>query len=99
MPDVGIIPNGGDGDRILLVQVREAYWLLEGEHHLNAMLSGLEPFPTPVRCVRFETEIELNLFLPEGQTLMSLWGINPAIITRLKENNELVTFESSTDDE
>ena len=97
MPDEGIVPNDGDGDRILLVAVKESYWLLEGEPHLNAMLSGLEPFPKPVRCLRFESEFDLNLFLPDGQSVMTLWGINPAIIQRLKEKNELMVIDPSVE--
>lgn len=93
MPDAGLIPNEGGGDRIVLVEVNGSFWLLEGERFLNAMLSGLEPFPTPVQCVRFESEFDLNLFLPDGQTLMSLWGINPAIVNRLREKEELVLVQ------
>ncbi|MEL6478804.1 MAG: hypothetical protein AAFR17_15850 [Pseudomonadota bacterium] len=93
MPDEGIIPNDGEGDRIILVAVKESYWLLEGEPHLNAMLSDMAPFPKPVRCVQFDSEFDLNLFLPDGQNLMGLWGINPAIVERLKKKNELVVID------
>lgn len=97
MPDEGIIPNGGDGDRIVLVAIKQSYWLLEGEPYLNAMLSDSEPFPKPVHCVQFDSEFDLNLFLPDGQSVMNLWGINPAIVERLKRKNELVVIDPPVD--
>ncbi|MDT8343070.1 MAG: hypothetical protein RQ752_01445 [Thermohalobaculum sp.] len=84
-------PEGG----IVIVQVRSNYWLLEGEEHLSAMLSGLQPYPTPVRCLKFETEIAFKLFLPDCVPLGQLWGINPLIVERLRQQEHLVEIEPS----
>ena len=97
MHDAATTPDGGDGDRIVLARVDEAYWMLEGERYLNAMLSGREAVPKPVRCLQFRTVFDLGLFLPVGQDLASLWGINPAIVDRLRRNDELVVVEMPED--
>ncbi|MEM1383688.1 MAG: hypothetical protein AAF713_16745 [Pseudomonadota bacterium] len=83
-------PPEEPGDRIVLVSVQDAYWLLEGEQHLKAMLSGLSPFPVPVRCITFETAFDLNLFLPDDTPVSGLWGINPLIIERLRRDEVLL---------
>lgn len=89
MPDEGDYGDGNWG-RIVLVQVKNSYWLLEGEEHIDALLSGLRPYPKPVRCLAFDSEFELNLYLGDGQSLMNLWGINPLIVERLRKNNEMI---------
>lgn len=98
MHDAEKTSDGGEGDRIVLAQVNEAYWMLEGEPYLNAMLSGLDPVPKPVRCLQFRTVFDLGLFLPVGQSLASLWGINPAIVDRLRRNDDLVVVEMPEDE-
>lgn len=98
-PPPGGEPGGGPGeepeDIIVVVQVRNNFWLLEGEEHLSAMLSGQTPYPTPVRCLQFETEIDFKLYLPDCVPLGQLWGINPLIIERLRRENELLEIRPS----
>ncbi|MCL5777308.1 hypothetical protein M1105_09950 [Limibaculum sp. FT325] len=87
-------PDDGPGDEpedvIVIVQVRNNFWLLEGEEYLGAMLSGQKPYPTPVRCLKFETEIEFKLHLPDCVPLGELWGINPLIVERLRKQRHLL---------
>ena len=85
-------------DPILLVRINESYWLLQGEAHLNALLAKSAPYPTPVRCLSFDSVIELRMALirlaeAAGETieppaLADLWGIHPAIVERLKRDQE-----------
>ena len=94
MRDTQFEPGREPDDVIVIAQVNQSYWLLQGERHLSAMLSGLKPFPKPVRCVQFETLPELNVYLPEGLPLSDLWGINPLIIDRLRRENNLLEIDS-----
>lgn len=84
-------PEDDGDDRIILARAKGAFWLLEGERYLNAMLLGREPYPTPVHCIEFQSASDLNLFLlSEGLALTACWGVNPAIIDRLQRRDELV---------
>lgn len=93
MPDEGLLPDRGSTDRIVLVEVNGSYWMLYGEQHISAMLSNMAPYPKPVNFIRFETEFDARLYLPDGTSLMDLWGINPAIVDRMREAQELVEIQ------
>ncbi|MEM7059655.1 MAG: hypothetical protein AAF557_18880 [Pseudomonadota bacterium] len=93
MPDEGFFPERGSRDSIVLVEVNGSFWMLHGEEHLNAMLTNMNPYPKPVHFIRFETEFDARLYLPDGTSLMDLWGINPAIIERMRNAKELVEIE------
>lgn len=80
---------------IVLAQVEKSYWLLEGEPHLYAMLAAQGAYPIPVWCVRFSSVIELNALLPEDRSLSSLWSVHPAVIERLRRNDEMIVLDSS----
>ncbi|MFK7943558.1 MAG: hypothetical protein AB8B85_11685 [Paracoccaceae bacterium] len=82
--------QGGEG-RIVLAQVKSAYWLLEGEAYLSALLDKGAPYPTPVQCIDFGTEFDLMRMLPEGQGTGDLWAIHPDIVERLRRQDEIVT--------
>lgn len=86
-------PPEEPADFILLAQVGRAWWLLEGEAHLNALLSNLAPYPKPVRCLRFETELDLRMAMPEGLSPTALWSIHPGIVDRLIRNDELLMLD------
>ena len=79
---------------VLVAQVGNTYWLLQGEPHLDAILSGQEPYPMPVRCVRVSSQFQLDDMMPGEQSTTSLWSIHPAIIGRLKLRDELVVFDA-----
>ncbi|MTH98014.1 hypothetical protein [Roseibium sp. RKSG952] len=88
-PSGGAAAPAADGD-LIMAQVDKAYWLLEGEVHLYAMLAGKKPYPTPVRCVQFASMAQLAAALPEEGGVGALWSINPAIADRLRRDNELI---------
>lgn len=74
---------------IVLIRAEGSCWLIEGERHMNAMLSNLEDFPRPVRCINFESRIEILAFLPDDAGLDELWAINPEIVARLERDGDL----------
>jgi hypothetical protein len=78
---------------ILLGEVDQSYWLLDGEAHLNAMMSNQDPYPRPVRCLRLQSVAELNDLMPDGVGVSALWAIHPAVIERLKQNDELTVVD------
>lgn len=82
--------RGNDRYEILLVSLNERFWLLKGEKHINALLSGSDNFPKPVGCLVFKDYSRLKTIIPGGLDFGSLWLINPNIVTRLKEEKQLV---------
>lgn len=83
----------GDGrepkPQIVLAGIGQAFWLIEGEEFLGAMLSGQGSFPTPVICLRCEDAVELQLLIGPDVLLGELWGINPDIIARLERDGHI----------
>ncbi len=73
---------------ILIAEVEGAYWMLEGDRHLGAMLTGQAPFPTPVCCLRFASSFEFATAL-EGISPTELWNIHPAVVARLERAGDL----------
>ncbi|NSX53685.1 hypothetical protein [Parasulfitobacter algicola] len=91
MRDTNDFPEKPNDDHLVIAQAGDSYWLLDGEPHFSAMLSGLGPYPTPIQCVMFTSVFHLTEFLQaQGTELSALWGINPAIITRLERKDEIV---------
>ena len=82
--------NNPEPGKITLVSIQESYWMLEGTEFLSAMLTGLEYYPRPVRCLVFEDEFALNLFLGKAPMALELWGINPEIVDRLRRDKDLL---------
>ncbi len=78
---------------ILLISTGDAYWILEGEDYLSAMLSDEEFYPKPVRMINYKSSFDLSLDLPDGISTGSLWGINPAIIERLRKLEDIIEEE------
>ncbi len=75
---------------ILLISCSESYWVLEGEEHLNAMLSDEAYYPKPVRMINYQSSYELQMDLPEGIFTGNLWGIHPGIIERLRRLKDII---------
>nr|WP_320142338.1 hypothetical protein [uncultured Cohaesibacter sp.] len=84
-----------EANAILLVQVGESYWLVEGDEHLAVLLSAEQSYPTPVYCVRFASMFELSSLPGGGMDIADLWAIHTGIIDRLKTENQLVLVEYS----
>lgn len=78
---------------ILLIAIGDAYWLLEGEGYLSAMLSDEEFFPKPVRMINYKSSYDLNMDLPEGISTGGLWGVHPQIIERLRRLKDIIEEE------
>lgn len=92
------LPEGGGDPRITLISVeRTNYYLFEGEVFLNQLLLSDGDFPRPVRCVHFTTVFEQKRFLGEGVSLAALWGINPEIVERLRQDDHLLEFDAPLD--
>jgi hypothetical protein len=83
-----------DEDAIILAQVGNSHWLLDGGRHLDALLAADAPYPTPVHCIRFASALDLTAALPDDQGIRSLWRIHPGIIDRLTRRDELVTIDA-----
>jgi hypothetical protein len=93
MHDADSIAKKPMDDTIVLANVGDAYWLLEGERHLTALLTQDAPYPTPVCTARFPDNVTLDAFLQGQDTqLSSLWSVHPNIINRLKHDEELTVL-------
>jgi len=80
----------GGGDGIVLARIGDACWLLEGEAHLDAMLTTTDGYPTPVRCIPLASMEALGALLPDGIETGALWAIHPAIVARLERDGQIV---------
>lgn len=89
-PDDGSEPE----QPIILIEVTGSFYLLEGELHMKQMMFVDGTYPTPVRCVRFESVFELRAFLGGHADLSELWGINPKIIERLRRDQQLLEIDA-----
>lgn len=88
-------PEGVEEPQITLISVeRQTYHLFEGEEFLNQLLLVDGEFPCPVRCIHFTSTLELKVFLGEGKNLSHFWAINPAVIDRLRRNEQLLEVDS-----
>lgn len=74
-------------DEILIVTIKENYWMAMGIDFLDAVITGLEPYPTPIACVAFRDMDHLREYVEEG--VDGLWKIHPQIIERLRNAGEL----------
>jgi len=83
----------GGGDGIVLARIGDACWLLEGEAHLDAMLTTTDGYPTPVRCIPLASMEALGALLPEGIETGALWAIHPAIVARLERDGQIVVTQ------
>ena len=65
----------GGGDGIVLARIGDAFWLLEGEAHLDAMLTTTDGYPTPVRCIPLASMEALGALLPDYASLAIPLGL------------------------
>ncbi|HEU0220841.1 MAG TPA: hypothetical protein VFR34_01335 [Paracoccaceae bacterium] len=77
-----------EGPEIIIISMNQSYWLANGLVHLDAILMGGQPYPTPIRCVAFANLLHLQSYIPEGTG--NLWAIHPDIIARLRRDGEIV---------
>jgi hypothetical protein len=77
-----------DAPEVIIITVNDGYWLANGVVHLDAILMGGKPYPTPIRCVAFRDIFHLRSYIPDGTE--GLWAIHPEIVARLRREGELV---------
>ncbi|MGR3780002.1 MAG: hypothetical protein ACU0DT_01910 [Albimonas sp.] len=94
MRDLASLPPRDEPEGILLARVEGRFWLLAGEAHLDALLANRPGYPTPVRCLRFGSDLGLRRFLADqGAEPEALWSIHPAIVARLVRHDELAWID------
>jgi len=93
MDDVANFPGAGEVPQIILIAVKESYWLFSGDEFLNQMLLADGEFPKPVQCLRFPDSFEMRIFLGPDQPLNDFWGINPDIVARLRRDEHLIEID------
>lgn len=70
------------------------YYLLEGEKFLQQFLLVDGVFPRPVGCIMFKSVINMTTFLGGDVNIADLWQINPAIVDRLRKDNDLLEVDA-----
>lgn len=93
MDDAANFPGDGDVPQIILIAVEESYWLFSGDEFLNQMLLVDGDFPKPVQCLRFADSFEMRIFLGPDRPMNDFWGINPAIVARLRRDEHLIEID------
>lgn len=83
-------------DQIVLIEVGEKHFIVEGVDYLNQLMLVDGTFPKPVRCVKFADLIDLKEFTGGTANLAELWSIHPEIISRLRKDGHLLEIEAST---
>ncbi|RMF38408.1 MAG: hypothetical protein D6754_07575 [Alphaproteobacteria bacterium] len=73
---------------IIIIHVEENYWLANGTAHLDAVLVGTDPYPTPILCVEFRDVSHVESYIPAG--IEGLWAVHPDIVGRLRRAGELI---------
>ncbi|MEM8951953.1 MAG: hypothetical protein AAGC99_21785 [Pseudomonadota bacterium] len=73
---------------IMIVEVHQNYYMAMGEEHLEAMLSGKGPYPTPIACVAFRDMAHLSEYVDTG--VDGLWSIHPEIVNRLRKAGDIL---------
>ena len=81
-------------DIIIIGIERANYYLYKGEDYLNQLLLVDGDFPRPVLCVHFDSVFDVKLMLGKSVNISSYWGINPAIIDRLRNDAHLVETDA-----
>lgn len=77
-----------DDEGIMIVAIKDNHYLAMGEAHMQAMLAGDAPYPTPIACVAFRDMAHLTEHVETG--LDGLWAIHPDVIARLRRKGEIL---------
>jgi hypothetical protein len=80
---------------VILAAVDDNYWVLKGEEHLDAILSGAD-YPVPVGCIRMASIMALRMELGGAVNLQSLWSVHPQIVGQLRVRNHLLEIDGTT---
>jgi len=94
MPENVEIAAEAENDTIVLIGIEEkSYYLYAGEEHINQLLRADGDFPKPVKCLNFPSLFEVTIKLGQAVNISNFWGINPAIVQRLRDTGELVEID------
>lgn len=92
MPDIADMID--EDDAIILIGIEETnYFLYRGDDHINQLLLADGNFPKPVKCLNFNSQFDVQMILGQAINVSTCWGINPAIVQRLRDNDELVEID------
>lgn len=88
-------PERGSEPEIILVGIeKSAYYLYQGEDHLNELLLADGDYPKPVLCVHFEDMFECNRVVGETFSPTQNWAIHPEIVARLRRDKILIETDA-----
>ncbi|MEM9048517.1 MAG: hypothetical protein AAGC92_07325 [Pseudomonadota bacterium] len=73
---------------IMIVEIKQSYYMAMGEEYLQAVLSGNGPYPKPIACVAFRDMAHLNEYVETG--IDGLWSIHPDIVSRLRKAGDIL---------
>lgn len=82
-----------DPEIVLICIKKETYYLVQGEEFLKEIMLVDGTFPTPITCYHFESEIALRAFMEEDVKMSDYWAINPQIIKRLRDNEQMIELD------
>lgn len=89
------VEDTGTTERVTLLHSGETYWFYEGEEYIDAVLSKNDYYPVPVRCVSFRSAFEMHDFLSGSVVMDTMWKVHPAIVDRLRADDELEEVTAS----
>lgn len=79
---------------IVLAEINDKHFLIDGEDHMNAMIIGDAPYPTPVLSLRFETTEKIEEVLGDDFNAAQYWKINDRVIDRLRQESALIEMDA-----
>jgi hypothetical protein len=74
-------------DEVIFITVNDGFWVANGVKHLDAILMGGAPYPTPIRCIAFRDMRHLTSYIEAGTE--GLWAVHPKIVERLRAGGEI----------
>ncbi|QDY70923.1 hypothetical protein [Qingshengfaniella alkalisoli] len=75
--------------RVTLLDIEGAFYLCEGEEHIDAVLSGDGDYPLPVNCIKFASMASMRQSLGDEVNVAGLWQINPDVVSRLRREEKI----------
>ncbi len=76
---------------IVLIGIgKTQFFLYRGDEYINQLLLKDGDFPTPVRCLNYNSIIDVRLGLGEVVNVSQYWGIHPDIVARLRDADDLI---------
>lgn len=79
---------------IVLAEINHKHFLIDGEDHMNAMIIGDAPYPTPVLSLRFGTTKKIEEVLGDDFNAAQYWKINDRVIDRLRQESALIEMDA-----